>query len=60
MCCICSKDDYRQPYMYVPERDTKSHLTKNVNNNNADVKPAQTYFRNYIRPTFEQNSYTHI
>ncbi len=59
MGCICSKDDYRQPYMYVPERERKTYLTKNVNNN-TDTKPAQTYFRNYISPTFEQNSYTHI
>ncbi len=59
MGCICSKDDnYRQPYMYVPERDTKTHLTTGINN--EKVKSSQTYFRSYIGPASEKNSYTHI
>jgi len=46
MGCFFSKEDTKEPYIYIPERETKI---------NKDMKLKQ--FKDYISPEFERSTY---
>jgi len=64
MGCLCSKlDMMNESFVYVPESQ-KYHYSKgtqltNPNPSNQTVV-SNNYFKQYIRPQFEQHAYTKI
>lgn len=62
MGCLCSKLDLtNKEFVYIPEsqqyhNSKGSQITKPSN----QTIMSKDYFKQYIRPTFEQNAYTKI